>query len=76
MDDDEPRLPAQGPYRRWAGPRARDDRRDVSAAFVASFVILIVVLVKVLSVDPRPTESVGWHSAGYCAAHTPAPLLP
>jgi hypothetical protein len=76
MNDDEPRIPAQGPYRRWAGPRVKEDKRDVSAGFVAGFVILIVLLVKVLSVDPRPSESFGWHSAGYCAGHSPASHRP
>jgi hypothetical protein len=62
MDDDDPRVPPQSPYRRSAQPPDERAPRDVSAGFVACMVLLIVVLVKALSAEPSHGENCG--SAG------------
>jgi hypothetical protein len=51
--------PLRSPYRECPEPIERETTGDVSFPIVAAILVLLVVLVRVLSVEPAPGESFG-----------------
>jgi hypothetical protein len=73
MSDSQRDIPRESPYRRSATPRAAEGPREMSLGLAATVVVLILLLVKVLSVEPERDDSFGrfgtWHAAGH--SHAP-----